>query len=1347
MKKLSSLFLAFVLLFLLVLPAGAVGDDLPLMNTTDVTDSVASPVYNDIENHWAGTAIQTWSNYGVIQGYAGQFRPADNITRAELATVLDRLLGLREMGQNQFADLDENWYTDAMLRCVAVGILKGDGSRIRPNDPITRQEAMVMLGRALAIAEQGSSTSSFVDKEEVADWALGFVNALTERQIVNGVGQNRLAPKDTIDRASVVTILDKAISIYVKRAGTTVAGSTGNGSGIVLIAGDNTTLTGAFSGDILVAQGAGAFNLSEATASGSISILGAGVSVAVSGESHIAQVRVLNQANQVSLQVGANAVVQQVVTAADNTAVSGAGQVQGVIAAHGATNANVTTYETNVTAQNGSQNTLACGNVVPVGQTVLTKKPQEEPGGGPTYYTVSFDANGGSTVATQSMISGQKAEEPEAPTRNGYQFVGWYLNDSATTYDFDTPVKKSITLTAKWMPAKYTITFETNGGSAVAPVTKVVGTTIQAPSSPTKGGFQFGGWYVDSELTQPYVFSRMPAKNVTLYAAWEASTITLSFQTAVGASRVDPIVQAAGAPITEPAAPTRNGYTFVGWYTDSGLTTPFVFDVMPTVNMTLYSKWDANTYTLTFETNGGNTIAPITQQYLTSVSAPAVPVKEGCSFAGWYSDETLTTKFNFATMPAESKTLYAKWDETNSTVTLVFDCNYTSSQGIASETGTAGTPVTLKVPTRIGYVFQGWYSDSGMTTLFAAAPASGTTFAGVFPAESKTLYAKWEPKSITLSFNLAGGTVETPITPITQAVGTPVAVPEQIPVKEGATFQYWYYGTPNNGSFFPGVMPESNYNVNLYAYYQVNSHTLTYETNGGDAIEAVTVNYNDQMSAVLPTPTKEGSFFVGWYEDEGLTTPVNLATARMPDADKTVYAKWETALAQFTGDCTINQWQVNEDGISMTIMLDAGYQFDDEYVSAHHNEIIDSIDFYGTLFNKPTLEYYPVPMEQFITQGLNAYGTSGYFAYLDVSNGITVYDRFVGLDPAGTQSTATITEETKAAYPGVQKGIRDALKAGATFTLSPDGSELTIACTAEAADGYFEAFNNSVPVCNGGIQIVNCDVLMAMTLPAGMIEGVDVDTKMKGDSYYTIQEMKMHAEIWEYVSATEALDGEGQVKDGYFKITSNIQGTDNNASPSDYENGPYYVKQSATDTLTEAEVRAGGTYGPNGTGHKLVKICIDSRVGPSQWASSKNMSTFFSNLFRTSKDAFGYSGGSLDTYLPKDDSEWLKVENNIVNGGTDSFAPYNVVSNKYVINYSGNSRNDTANPALMWMFYEIPKTPGFNISEDMVIYCNMIAGFYGGSGQSTPVNGQPIIGMDGRFTFLIEATNDSDLTP
>jgi uncharacterized repeat protein (TIGR02543 family) len=135
---------------------------------------------------------------------------------------------------------------------------------------------------------------------------------------------------------------------------------------------------------------------------------------------------------------------------------------------------------------------------------------------------------------------------------------------------------------------------------------------------------------------------------------------TITFESN-GGTPVDPITGPAGSAVTRPSDPTKVGHTFNDWYADVNLTTVYQFTTMPSENITVYAKWDVNSYTITFEENGGSPVPDITQAYGTSVTAPIDPVRHGYTFTGWFSDAGLTTLYVFTTMPASDFTLYAGW--------------------------------------------------------------------------------------------------------------------------------------------------------------------------------------------------------------------------------------------------------------------------------------------------------------------------------------------------------------------------------------------------------------------------------------------------------------------------------------------------------------------------------------------------------------------------------------------------------------------------------------------------------------------------------------------------------------
>ena len=251
-------------------------------------------------------------------------------------------------------------------------------------------------------------------------------------------------------------------------------------------------------------------------------------------------------------------------------------------------------------------------------------------------YTITFDTNGGSEIAPITQDYGTEITAPANPTRKGYTFKGW---DKEIP---ETMPAENMTVKAQWEINQYTITFDTNGGSEIAPITQDYGTKITAPDKPTRKGYTFKGW--DKAIPET-----MPAENITVKAQWEINQYTIAFDIN-GGSEIAPITQDYGTEITAPDNPTRKGYTFKGWDKEIPKT-------MPAENITVKAQWKINQYTITFDTNGGSDIAPITQDYGTEITAPDNPTRKGYTFKGW--DKEIPE-----TMPAENITITARWKDT-----------------------------------------------------------------------------------------------------------------------------------------------------------------------------------------------------------------------------------------------------------------------------------------------------------------------------------------------------------------------------------------------------------------------------------------------------------------------------------------------------------------------------------------------------------------------------------------------------------------------------------------------------------------------------------------------------------
>jgi uncharacterized repeat protein (TIGR02543 family) len=284
--------------------------------------------------------------------------------------------------------------------------------------------------------------------------------------------------------------------------------------------------------------------------------------------------------------------------------------------------------------------------------------------------TVTLDNQG--QITSQTVRYAEKINITSLPEKIGFIFEGWF-DESNNLVDGTTPITKHMTLTAKFEIEHYTLTFDSNGGTPVAPITGDYASEIVAPAAPTKDGYTFTGW-------SPVLPETMPAGNQTYTATWTAIDYTITFNVD-GGSVVEPLTQAYGSELVLPV-PTKDGFNFVGWFADVDRTIPFEVTIMPLGNTTLYALWQdvSLSSTVTFEVNGGSEIAPVVVSNGEAVVKPVDPTKEGYTFDGWFSDVALENEYNFDTPVNTDITLYAKWNA--STISMV--ANTDGASGVSA---------------------------------------------------------------------------------------------------------------------------------------------------------------------------------------------------------------------------------------------------------------------------------------------------------------------------------------------------------------------------------------------------------------------------------------------------------------------------------------------------------------------------------------------------------------------------------------------------------------------------------------------------------------------------------------
>ena len=469
---------------------------------------------------------------------------------------------------------------------------------------------------------------------------------------------------------------------------------------------------------------------------------------------------------------------------------------------------------------------------------------------------VTLDLNGGTLggssdaihiiVKTGSAFTAPASDGMTRPDGDTGSYFMW-LDGNGNSYEPGGSVPADVTeLTAQWTAPTYAVTLNTNGGTInsgnVTGYTYGVGATLPAADDMTYTGHTFKGWYDNENLTGSPVTAIGGAEtgNKEYWAKWEINQYTITFDTN-GGNEIDSITLDYGTEITAPDNPTRKGYTFKGWDKE-------IPETMPAENITVKAQWEINHYTITFDTNGGSEIAPITQDYGTEITAPDNPTRKGYTFKGW--DKEIPE-----TMPADNITVKAQWEINQYTIT--FDTNGGSE--IAPITQDYGTEITAPdKPTRKGYTFKGWDKEIPET----------------MPAENMTVKAQWEINQYTIAFDTNGGSE---IAPITQDYGTEITTPDN-PTRKGYTFKGW-------DKEIPETMPAEN--ITVKAQWEINKYTITFDTNGGSEIAPITQDYGTEITAP-DNPARKGYTFRDWDKEIPETMPAeNLTiTARWRDTEK-----------------------------------------------------------------------------------------------------------------------------------------------------------------------------------------------------------------------------------------------------------------------------------------------------------------------------------------------------------------------------------------------------------------------------------------------------------------------------
>ena len=482
--------------------------------------------------------------------------------------------------------------------------------------------------------------------------------------------------------------------------------------------------------------------------------------------------------------------------------------------------------------------------------TPITPSTPAEPSKEEKKYTITFNVNNGSGGQTSSVSVTNGSTMPSisktAPTRKGYIFVGWYDNSdyimgtqyykadgsSARTYD----KTSNMTLYAGWKKeevkiAKYTVTFNVNGGNGGQSSAVMVGYGEPMPSinktAPSRSNYTFMGWYDNTDWTkgtQYYKEDNLSARaynktsNITLYAGWEQkeqnTTYTVAFNLNSGNGTTPSSVKATNGssmPSITSTLPSKVGYTFMGWYDNSDYTKgkQYYTDKNKSARSydkkaatTLYAGWKANTFTVSYNSNGGSgSTASHTCTYDKDCKLSSNGfTRSGYIFTGWKKSNTgnvIAAGSSIKNVVTSGTiTYYAQWS--SATYTVSFNINNGSGTVPSSVTATYGSSmpsITSAFPSRTGYTFMGWYDNADYTKGTEYYTKDNKSARTYNKYAATTLYAGWKVNTYTVSFNLNSGNGTTPSS-VSVAYGSPMPkITISTLKKEGYTFQGWYDNT------------------------------------------------------------------------------------------------------------------------------------------------------------------------------------------------------------------------------------------------------------------------------------------------------------------------------------------------------------------------------------------------------------------------------------------------------------------------------------------------------------------------------------------------------------------------
>ncbi len=383
-------------------------------------------------------------------------------------------------------------------------------------------------------------------------------------------------------------------------------------------------------------------------------------------------------------------------------------------------------------------------------------------------YTVNFEAGGETVYVPQRIVKNGVVERPADPTLTGHIFIDWYKDEGLTEkYNFADPVLCDTTIYAKWTKEKYEVTFVVNGGIPVDAQTVEYNDCLDTSkiNEQEKTDCTFVGWYSDEECTKEFDLNTPITGAMTLYALWKDKPLVTYTGSDIPSERIE-----YNSCVTKPENPTKEHFTFAGWYQEAGFENEFDFSVPVTEDVEIFAKWIANPIVyIHLDTDNINEQEVAYEYDLNDMNLDEPDKAGGYRFVGWFANEECTVNFDFDKKVTEDVHIYAKWIKT---YTITVHLGDGENKEITVD---QGERFDYK-PTKDGYVLAGWFTDE--------AHKNPIDIYSIIIDDDYTIFAKWDK-----AWNVTVVISEDEEEIIAVAEGKRL---EYTPEREGYSFQGWY---------------------------------------------------------------------------------------------------------------------------------------------------------------------------------------------------------------------------------------------------------------------------------------------------------------------------------------------------------------------------------------------------------------------------------------------------------------------------------------------------------------------------------------------------------------------------